>query len=575
MRIRLAIILILALSISGGPNGAEAPNDRFASGLAKFNAGQWQDAATQLALAGTQYPANIAIRLTAGVALANVKRYSEAIEHFKAASALQPDSPLPKFLLDGTYSELGKASLARQNRNAGQRLLKVDGRLGSFASQEKPLTDSLGRYPKNAIAHCLLGDLYQLQGRTALAKPQYEEASRLAPKWTKPIFNLGIANLADDPKAAQLNFDKVAAMDPSNSRVFLWQGDAYLRQGNVTGAMDSYQNAAKDKGLAAEANVRMGNAQYQAGNYVQAQQNFDVAVKNAPQDPRAIAGRAQALEKSGDYVEAENQYQQAAKVLTSNDSPAPSQRVVQNQIANVQAVQAGTVIDGACVGAVAKPHPTLSNYALTVKTHASENRLDQGIQDAENALAKNPKDVQTLLYLLAAYGLKGNQLGRIDIATRLCKVDPAYAVDYYAEMGSAYLCLGNKESAAGAYRNAFESGSEATWPDTINAAKRAGALALVVDSYQQSFDASGKVRDGLILMDLQRAAGSISAMIDTGMDLVKSNPNEPTLWLRLGEAHEQSGNTSMAELAYSRVLESSNHAAVAVAKARLKAIRGK
>lgn len=541
----------MVLAIGGGPQGATSGPDKFANGLNQFNSGQWQEAAVQLLSAAVQTPGDAVMRLTAGVALANVKRYTDAVEQFKAAAKAQPDSPLPRFLLDGTYAELGNQALSRQARGTGNRLLDAENKSVGRADSEQPLLKSLVKYPRNAIAHCLLGDLYQLQGKTEAAKQRYQKSSELAAKWPKPVFNLGIANLADNPAAAERNFADVIKIDPSNLRAYLWQGDAYLKQGNQAQAVKAYQIAAKDASLAAEARTRIGNAQLQAGDYTSAATQFDLAAQQAPHDPRPIAGRAQVLEKSGKLKEAEQQYQQAAEVMAQNSAPAPSQAVVQNQIANVQAVQ-GNVL---------------------ARSLHDANKLDQGIAEAETVLSKNPKDIASLVYLLAAYAIKGNHLARVEIANRLIAADPANAPSYYTEIASARVCLGDTKNAVDAYHSALEAAPETKWREIANLAKASGVLGPLREGFDKSFAASGKAHEGLILYDLQAAQGDHAGMVDTGMALVKASPNDAKLWLKLGEAYELEGNPSMADLAYSRAAGGTDAASAAIAKARLKALR--
>ena len=573
MRLRLAIALILALAIGGGPNGTASSPDRFTVGLALFNSGKWNEAAVQLLAAAAQSPGDPVVRLTAGVALANVKRYPDAMEQFKAAARLQPDSPLPRFLLDGTYAELGNQPLSRQNRGDANRLLGQLDRQSGKPDSEQPLLASLAKYPQNAIARCLLGDLYQLQGKTEAAKQQYQRSSELATKWPKPVFNLGIANLATDPVNAVNNFARVIKMNPSNSRAYLWQGDGYLKQGDTARAVKAYQTAANNASLAAEARTRIGNAQLQAGDYYSAEMNFDVAAKQAPQDPRPIAGKAQVLEKSGKLKEAEQQYQQAAEVMAQNSAPAPSQAVVQNQMANVQAVQGNFKGAQVYYNNSLELSPTRQNADSVTRAQKAANKLDQGIAEAETALSKSPNDVGALVYLLSAYSISGNQLARVATANRLIEVDPANASSYYLDIAEARVCLGDTPNAVAAYRSAMEASPDTKWREVASVAKAKGALGLLRENCDTSFQASGKTRDGLILFELQAVQGDHAGMVDTGMALVKANQDDARLWLKLGEAYELAGNIAMADLAYSRAAGSSDAASATTAKARLDAIR--
>lgn len=571
---KVAIILILAAAIVGGVTGPAPAADAFADGLELFNAGSWTQAAARLLVAAAQVPSDVVVRLTTGVALANVKRYAEALEQFKAAARLSPGDALPQFLLDGAYSELGNVALSRQARFEANRMLTSKKAFGGLESSDQALLASLEKYPKNSIAYCLLGDVYQLQGKLAPAKQQYKKSSELAGKWAKPVFNLGLANLESDPKAAEESFGRVIQMDPSNSRAYLWQGDVYLRQRRYAEAVAAYQNAAKDKALAAEARTRMGNAQMQAGDFSAASEQFDLAAQQNPRDPRPLAGKAQVLQNTGRLEEAAQKYQQAAEIMMRNDASPSSQALVQNQMADVNA-QMGYYDEAASNLQVGfELQPTKANADTLTRTQQKTHLLSKGIADNEAAMQKNPRDTQAMLYLLSAYKLKRNYVGEIDIATRLVRSDPANAPAYYAEIGAAWMCLGDAENAVEAYSRALELGSSVTWSNTARSARQAGALGLLRERYDKAFAASGKTKDGMVLFDLRCAQGDARGMVDTGLALVKSSPDEPTFWLRLGEAYERVGSAGLAQIAYSKAASGSNPEAASAARARLEVIRG-
>ena len=574
MMLRLTLIAVVAaVTVTAGCPALG--DDALATGLDLFNSGSWLKAANRLLSAAAMAPADLAVRLTTGVALANVKRYAEALEQFRAASSLSPNDALPQFLLDGTYSELGDAVGSRQARGMANRVLASNAALGKQSRSGQALADSLVRYPQNAIAHCLLGDVYQLEGKPELAISHYEKSAKLAPKWPKPVFNLGIANLPSDPKAAEVNFNRVLKLDPSNSRAQLWKGDAHLRQKSYDKAVQAYKKAAKDKSLAAEASTRIGNANLIAGDYEAASEQFGLAARQAPQDPRPIAGQAQALHKSKRHREAQAKYQQAADVLAENQAPAQSQAYVQNQMAEVQAEMGDLVKAESNFQSGFNYQPNKQNADVLALAQRRASTLQKGIAENEAALKSNPKDKKSMLYLLSAYRLKGNHLGVINVGMSLVRSDPANAPVYYAEMGAARMRMGDVDNAIEAYSRALELGSSVSWAETAGSAGKSGALGLVRERYEKTFAAEGSVTDGLILFDLQCAQGDTKGMVDTGLRLVKARPDQATLWLRLGEAYERAGRLDMAQIAYARVVSGSDSAASSLARRRLAAIKSK
>lgn len=579
MKCKVLFITILAVTAValGAFRGPAATTDPFAAGLSEFNSGAWQAAADLLASAAKQKPTDAVRRIAAGVALANVKLYEAAAEHFEAASKLAPDAALPRMLYEATCSEIGKAKGGAPvaPRPATGPALK---RLSPPAGQDRltrALTQSLLAYPNNAIAQCLLGDIAQLQGDLAAAKEHYAAASRLAPKWPKPVFNMGIADLTTDPKAAEAELSQAANMDPTNLRTYLWLGDAQLRQGNYGKALQTYKKAESDPSLAAEARMRIGNGQMQAGNYSIANEQFDMAAQQAPGDPRPIAGQAQTLQKMGKPKEAERKYSEAAQIVQSGDGDPTSQAYLQSQIATVQEEQG-------------KYSQAASNYALGFELHPTRAYADAlasaqqkagtlGINATQNELAlkKNPDSVPTMIYLLSTYRISGNAQATVDMATRLVKADPANASTYYRDIGAARVMLGQTDDAVDAFCRSFELGNALTWPDTVNSAARCGVLGLVQKRYEAAFAAKPDRAKGAILMETQQAMGDTNGVVATARKLVEMYSDDAVLWLRLGEAHECAGDKEAAESAYTRAAAGSNAEAASLAKARLAEIKGK
>lgn len=572
LKTKIAASCILAVLLFVGALGPAWAPDAFSEGLELFNGGKWAQAADKFAAAASARPSDAVVRLTAGVALANAKRYTQAVEQFRAAAGLSPDGVLPHLLLDGTYSELGDAARAREARDQANRILGSGRAFGLPASSDSALISSLVKHPSNAIARCLLGDLYQLQGKLDAARDQYTRASRLAPKWAKPVFNLGLASLGKDAKAAEKSFDKAIELDPDNRRIFLWQGDAYLQQGRYVDALNAYRNAARDRQLESEANTRIGNAEMRAGNYAAATEQFRQAAKQAPQDPRPIAGEAQALQNIGKLKEAETKYSQAAQVLASNQAPPPAQAVVQQQMAVVQQQQGKVeeAIDTLSAGYAL--HPTLDSARALASAQHRAGKLAESISEHEAILKKDRDNRAALTYLLAAYKLSQNWTALISTANRLASLDPAGAVRYYQDIGGAYASLGGTSKAVEAYMRAMNSGNATTWDDTAQHALVFGALPALEESSAAAFKANSRRSTGLVLFELRSAKGDTAGMIEVADRLTKLYPDDPVLWLRLGQAYEQAGQKALALAAYAKAASGSNPEAVAAAKVRIEAV---
>ncbi|MCX8052722.1 MAG: tetratricopeptide repeat protein [Armatimonadetes bacterium] len=567
---RIYAMLVVLVGVLSQP--AWAP-DAFSDGLALFNAGDWTRAASELVLAASRQPNDATVRLTAGVALANIKRYAEAAAQFRSAARIEPNGILPHLLLDGVYAEMGNHAESRRSRDEADRILRRGQAFGTPTSSDYVLTKSLQRYPQNAIAHLLLGDLYQLQGKLGTARRYYERASELAPKWTKPLINLGVADLKINPQTAEQRLRRAIEMDPSNLRAYLWLGDALLEQRKIDQAIDAYERAATDNRLATEARIRIGDAQLRAGNYQPAQQAFAQAAERAPYDPRPIAGEAQALQKEGKLKQAEEKYARAADVLSTNRATARSKALVAKQLGAVQ-IQQGRIEDAiANLKLSFDLHPTEESARALVEAQRKANKLNEGISENESALEKNPGNVTAMTYLLAAYKESGNYAGRIDMAKRLIKADPSNASAYYAELGAAHMAVGNVAEGVQAYIRAFETGDPITWERIARSAASSGALEQVKERVDASFRTSRKERTGMILFDIQSVRNDHQGMIAAADALTKLNPDQPTHWLRLGHAYERAGNKELALGAYIRAAAGSDPEAASAARARIEALK--
>lgn len=563
MKLKTLFILIMIILLGTGLAGPASVSDSFTQGMDSFNAGRWEQAASQFRQAASQTPKDEAVRVTAGVALANVKRYKEAAEQFRSAAFLSPMGVLPQLLLDSTYSEIGNQAQSRLARNQASSLISSGKAFDIPGSSDRILAASLVKYPQNAIAVCLMGDLYQLQGKMTQAKEYYIRASDLAPKWAKPAFNLGLADLESDPKSAEQSFNRAIALDPSNSRAKLWLGDAYLRQKSYDQAIQSYSAAGQDKTLTAEAQTRIGNAQMQAGNYKMAEKQFNMAQTNAPQDPRPVAGQAQALQNQGDLAGAENQYNRAAEIITRNSSPVKSKAVVIGQIAQMQTAQGRYSDASANFQSRFELQPSLENAKTLTASQQRVGLVGKSISRYEAVLKEDPKNIPAMLYLTAAYPLVGNKSGRLDMAIRLLKTDKHNSQVYYTEIGSARMSLGNEKEAVEAFQFGLECGNPVTWESTAFAAKQCGALGLLEALYSNTFKNNGNTRAGKILFDLRSAQDNASGMLQVAQKLVKLDPSDSTSALRLGEAYERNGLRTEAMKVYKKVASGSDDAAAA------------
>ncbi|MDH7601387.1 MAG: tetratricopeptide repeat protein [Armatimonadota bacterium] len=563
-RIRLVLsssAAFVILLVGHAACSASSP-DAFAEGLALFNRGELAHAASRLAAAAAERPHDAAVRLTAGVALANLKLYQEAAEHFEAVVRANSEVSIAGFLLEALYVEMGQRVKTGGTASGG----------ADTAASRELLARALLKYPQNAIAHVLLGDLYQLEGKFDSAKREYELARNLAPKWPKPVFNLGLAHLRTDPVLAEWDFRTAIAMDPSSRRAYLWLGDALAAQNRFEDAFQAYRTAASDDSLFAEAQTRIGNIYLRLGNLRLAEEAFALAAAKSS-DARPIAGQAQVFQSQGLLRHAERKYAEASDILALNKAPAPARAVVQRQLGVVQLEQGKLTEALTNLQRSYELHPTLDNASAVAAAQMEAGKLSEAVAQAEERLAREPKSTAVMVYLLAAYRVSGDHSQRIRIAKLLEKVDPAGSVVWSTEIGEAQAALGAIQESLDAYAEALEAGDVSSWAVVARSARSAGVLRQLSERFENMMRTSPSEKTALILYELRAAGQDTEGLVSVAERLVSLYPDRTTNWLRLGQAYEQAGRKDQAVGAYLRAAAGSDPDVAAAARARVESLR--
>ena len=107
-------------------------------------------------------------------------------------------------------------------------------RQAKFSEAEQVLKQALKRNKRHAVAHNLLGVAYREQGKFGDAKKAYQKAIAIAPKYDRPLLNLGILNdlyLQDLAKALDYYKRYQAMQDKPDKRVAGWIVDLSRRVG--------------------------------------------------------------------------------------------------------------------------------------------------------------------------------------------------------------------------------------------------------------------------------------------------------------------------------------------------------
>jgi tetratricopeptide (TPR) repeat protein len=192
--------------------------------------------------------------------------FAQAVVHFEAALAIQPEATAIHYLLGMAHRALGDVERARSHlalrgeRAASQpdplmdevRALATGGRshlLRAGRALEADRVDegieelrrALAADPDDVTARVTLGAILAQRGERQQAKELFAEALRLEPGYAKAHYNLGLtlAGEGDDLRAIE-HYRQALASDPGHERAQLQLAAASLRLGRDREAVEAY-----------------------------------------------------------------------------------------------------------------------------------------------------------------------------------------------------------------------------------------------------------------------------------------------------------------------------------------------
>ncbi len=372
-----------------------------------FNSGNVNSAVESLRSALSQQQDDPVLRISLGVMLAVERQYNEAVKQFTAAAKIIPTDPLPLLLAESAYDEVDNEKQAEIIRAKADSLLKNGDARKNLAKSANMLQVAIAKYPDSAILHNLLGDIYQLLGENHQAVESYKSAAKLATWWIKPLFNLAMAYLPKDPKAAADSFEKVIELDPKNLRAYLWLGDAYEKQSKYSEALLAYKKAEGSKELSNQAAIRIGNIYLKQGSIPKAKDIFEKVAKDDPDNAAAKAGLAESYIREGQFKKGIEAFNETAKLVLPS-SPKESKITVLNNLANAY-IGAGEYEKAIKIlHEIIELDPSFGDsFTAIVAVYRKANLLEKGIEYYWQKMRNepvNPADALILAELLLESG---------------------------------------------------------------------------------------------------------------------------------------------------------------------------
>ena len=164
------------------------------------------------------------------------------------------------------------------------------------------------------IKHYEAGVALQQEGLLKEAIAEYDQAIRLAPKFTSAYNNRGAAyNDSGQPERAIQDFDVAIRLDPQHVNAYRNRGNAYMKLGKPERAIQDYNEAIRLDPEDANTFNKRGIAYFRLGQYERAIEDYDEAIQLAPRFA-PYYNRGMAYFNQGLYDRAIEDYDEAIRL---------------------------------------------------------------------------------------------------------------------------------------------------------------------------------------------------------------------------------------------------------------------
>ena len=285
---RFAILCAISLGVLAGSsatslaqNGQKEKLDRaYQDAVANYEAGRYQQAATQLETLLPFAPGSFSIHELLGVVYASLGQDAKAIAHLQEAVHLRPDSPEARTNLAATLSHAGKPELA------GEQFRKA-----------------LALEPQNFDANHNLGEFYVQSGKIIEALPLLEQAQHLDPTSYDNGYDLALAEYLAGRSSEARDQVRSLLLQKNTGELHDLLGEIEEKSGNFVAAANEYETAAhldpNENNL-----FDWGSEMLLHRTYEPAIEVFQKATGLYPKSPRLAIGLGMALDLRGKYDDA-------------------------------------------------------------------------------------------------------------------------------------------------------------------------------------------------------------------------------------------------------------------------------
>jgi Flp pilus assembly protein TadD len=299
----------------------------------------------------------------------------------------------------------------------------------------RPLQKFIAEKPDVAYAHFQLAYAYTALKRPDDARQEYERCIGLDPKMAEAQLNLGILLLEKQPAEAVAPLRKAVELLPSQNRPRYLLGLAQEHSGDLLGAAESFEGAARLDPKDVDSLIRLGQVYLRLGRPGDAEGKLRAALELQPKSPEALQGLAQSLDaqKKPQAVEAYRNYL----------AVQPSDSVARSRLVHILLEQEkyDEAIAETGKNAPGRP-PTVDDLKLRADIEIGQKKLDEAIATLRQAIALAPNDAQL------HGGLGRIYLQKREFADAEKELKTALQLDrnnlaYWKDLSSTYYLAGN------------------------------------------------------------------------------------------------------------------------------------
>ena len=501
--VKSRLLAAVQIALCSGGLLAQGPDEALAEAARQRAAGNPAAALASLDDALASYPANPLLHFNRGVALADEKRYEEAIEALRRGLSL-----------DATHAEarLTLAKILVTSHQYEQALTEID-----------KYTDLAGAVSQSFDELYVRGLALRHSNRMKESEAALRAALAVDPGHADALFNLGAVLVKQgEPDEAVAYLRKAAGLDPSRADVRYQLSQALRRAGDRAGAqreLDEFQRLRAGQQQADQVSILMQRAErsMSLGNADEARELFQQVIRQDAKNVSAHLHLGLAYEQLGRGPLAEAMFRKVLEL---------------------------------------QPDHAEAHLNLGLKLAAS-GRFEAALASMTEALRLAPDNLRTRQGLAMVLTRLDRPLDAVPHFEAVVRLDPD-SPEARLNLGIALAEGGRQEDALGAFREAVRLAPEAPRPH-YNVGRVLHDMGRTTEArlaLEQGLTLDGAFAPVLHLLgQIERAAGNDERAIELLRSAAESDSENSLVHYDLGLALAQSGSAELAVPHFERALE--------------------